>query len=230
MNKYFDLFSKITPPELLYIIDGKKTIQIYNYKGGDFMSLKKTTLGVLMAMTMTVPASMTCNCLTASATTSSEVILRALYTKSCNSDLSISGTNAICKSIVIGYPDESSMNDLKKSTNSNNMSKITFVWGYNTEGDEYLKNAINIFGLKPMPNISNYYYSEAVDDYGVDIYQIYWSKDGYCFQLNIPSKIFNNFNNYRVNGIKSFYHSDLLDIEKTEYDIAAIAKELAKVK
>ena len=103
MNKYFDLFSKITPPELLYIIDGKKTIQIYNYKGGDFMSLKKTTLGVLMAMTMTVPASMTCNCLTASATTSSEVILRALYTKSCNSDLSISGTNAICKSIVIGY-------------------------------------------------------------------------------------------------------------------------------
>ena len=141
-----------------------------------------------------------------------------------NDDKHFQNDLEIYDSELSSYPDESSMNDLKKSTNSNNMSKITFVWGYNTEGDEYLKNAINIFGLKPMPNISNYYYSEAVDDYGVDIYQIYWSKDGYCFQLNIPSKIFNNFNNYRVNGIKSFKHSDLLDIEKTEYDIAAIAK------
>lgn len=70
-------------------------------------------------------------------------------------------------------------------------SLLTFVWGYLTDGDEYLKNAAEIFELEPMPGYEGYYYSQAVDDTGAEIYQIYWSQYGYCFQLNIPCTYIN---------------------------------------
>ena len=68
-------------------------------------------------------------------------------------------------------------------------SKVTFVWGFGTEGDEYLKNAVEMFELEPLDGYEGYYYSKAVDDSGTEIYQIYWSEDGYCFQVNIPVAI-----------------------------------------
>lgn len=71
--------------------------------------------------------------------------------------------------------------------NESDNSKLTFVWGFLTEGDEYLKNAIEMFGLTEIPDRKGYYYSLAMDDTGTYIYQIYWSQDGYCFQLNIPT-------------------------------------------
>ena len=71
--------------------------------------------------------------------------------------------------------------------NEKDNSQISFMWGFGTEGKEYLKNAIKTFGLTALPGYEGYYYSKAIDDTGTDIYQIYWSEDGYCFQLNIPS-------------------------------------------
>lgn len=74
-------------------------------------------------------------------------------------------------------------------TDSESNFKITFVWGFRTEGDEYLKNAVEMFELSPLPEHDGCYYSEAADDAGNHIYQIYWSEDGYCFQVNIPTKL-----------------------------------------
>lgn len=112
--------------------------------------------------------------------------------------------------------DESSESYSSKMIKHSDMSKITFVWGYNTEGDVYLQNAIKIFGLTEMPDMPDFYYSEADDDYGVHIYQIYWSKDGYCFQLNIPSELFNNVTTYGLKNSKT-NKFDFMDLEKTEY-------------
>lgn len=119
------------------------------------------------------------------------------------------------------YYDESSEENLNKLSENSNISKMTFVWGYNTEGDIYLKNAIEMFELTEMPNMPNFYYSEACDDYGVNIYQIYWSQDGYCFQLNIPTEMFNNPETYGLKKSKSENKSDFMELEKIKYTLPA---------
>lgn len=63
------------------------------------MSLRRSVLAVLMAMTMTVPVSMNCM----SVTTSADASICTLYTKSYSSELSVSGRSAYCKSVVTGY-------------------------------------------------------------------------------------------------------------------------------
>ena len=63
------------------------------------MSLRRSVLAVLMAMTMTVPVSMSCMALT----TSADATICDLYTNTCTSSLTISGKTAYCKSFVMGY-------------------------------------------------------------------------------------------------------------------------------
>lgn len=103
-----------------------------------------------------------------------------------------------------------SMNYLDKSE-----SEITFVWGFNTDGDVYLKNAVDTFGLTEFPDMKEYYYSEAENDYGEHIYQIYWSEDGYCFQVNIPTKTFESSD--------ALIHDNHINIDKTEYSSDSIS-------
>lgn len=66
---------------------------------------------------------------------------------------------------------------------------ITFVWGYKTLGEEYLKNAAEVFELKEMEKFPGYYESYAVDNNNIGIDQIYWEYAGNCFQANIPLEI-----------------------------------------
>lgn len=105
---------------------------------------------------------------------------------------------------IIQHENFISMNYLNKTE-----SEITFVWGFNTDGDVYLRNAIDTFGLTEFPSMDECYYSEAVNDYGEHIYQIYWSEDGYCFQVNIPTKIFNSSD--------ALIQDNHINIDKTEY-------------
>ncbi len=68
--------------------------------------------------------------------------------------------------------------------------QITFVWGYKTLGDKYLNDAIEMLGLTEIPGMNGYYYVGAANDSGTQIYQIYWSEDGYYMQANVPVVIF----------------------------------------
>ncbi|MBE6861533.1 MAG: hypothetical protein E7497_01345 [Ruminococcus sp.] len=105
----------------------------------------------------------------------------------------------------------------------NGKSKITFVWGFETDGDKFLSQAINMMELSPMPGMPGYYYIGVTDDYGVEIYQIYWSEDGYYMQANIPTSLIGNFeeNDMAVLSGESekAEYNDILLLEKTEYPI-----------
>lgn len=68
--------------------------------------------------------------------------------------------------------------------------QITYVWGYNTLGDKYLNEAVEMIGLTAIPGMEDYYYIGAADDSGTQIYQIYWSEDGYQMQANVPVEVF----------------------------------------
>ncbi len=111
---------------------------------------------------------------------------------------------------IIQHGNFISMNYLNKTE-----SEITFVWGFNTDGDVYLKNAVDTFELTEFPYMNGYYYSEAVNDYGENIYQIYWSEDSNCFQLNIPTKTFESSD--------ALIHDNHINIDKTEYSSDSIS-------
>ena len=64
------------------------------------MSIKRTALAALVAMTVTVPASMNCMAVT----TSADATICDMYNRSCTSNIFISGKTANCQSKVIGIP------------------------------------------------------------------------------------------------------------------------------
>ena len=87
------------------------------------MSLKKTVLAVLTAMTMTIPASMNYM----SVTVSADASICTAYTKTYSSELSVSGNTASCKSVVTGYSGKTTkifINQVLEKKNSSGK------WGY----------------------------------------------------------------------------------------------------
>ena len=68
--------------------------------------------------------------------------------------------------------------------------RITFVCGFLTDGDEYLKNAAETFELDETDGMPGYFSAESRDDDGNAIYMIYWSEYGNSFQANIPTDAF----------------------------------------
>lgn len=47
------------------------------------------------------------------------------------------------------------------------------------------------FNLNDRFRSTGYYYVGTVNEYEEEIYQIYWYKDGYSFQANIPKELIN---------------------------------------
>ena len=68
--------------------------------------------------------------------------------------------------------------------------RITFVWGFQTNGSKSLNEAVGMLGLTEIPGMLGYYYTGAADDAGTQIYQIYWSEDGCLMQANVPVAVF----------------------------------------
>ena len=65
---------------------------------------------------------------------------------------------------------------------------ISFVWGYKTDGETYLQNAVKTFELTPMDGMPGYYETPGLDDSGTEVNQIYWAAYGSCFEAVIPAK------------------------------------------
>ncbi len=82
---------------------------------------------------------------------------------------------------------------------------MTFVWGFNTDGDEYMKQ----YPDKRMPDMPEYKCGAATDDNGTNIYQIYWSEDGYFMQFDIPFELFDSS--------EEFTKEELLELEKVSF-------------
>ncbi|MCR4646712.1 MAG: hypothetical protein K5695_15095 [Oscillospiraceae bacterium] len=72
--------------------------------------------------------------------------------------------------------------------NPYNGEYMSFVWGYKTDGETYLQNAVSTFELTPMDGMQDYYETPGLDDSGTEIEQIYWTAYGSSFEAVIPAR------------------------------------------